>query len=422
LNSLLILFLALYVLAMAVRVFLFILNMRSLRRYGGTVPEEFQGIVDSGMLKKMSAYAIATGRLGILEHLASDLFLIALVIGGLLPWLNGEISAQGAGFVLSGIIFFFALYLILGLFELPFEIYSTFVVEKRFNFSTITVRTWILDLVKTLLLSGVILGIFLSVFFSLIALAPKTWWLLAWAFFVSFQLLVSWLYPVVIAPLFNKFEPIDDADLLGRINRLAESVGIHVKGIYKMDAGTRSKHSNAYFTGIGKSKRIVLFDTLLAGHTHDEILAVLAHELGHWRLGHVRKQLIISVALSFVLFYGAFLAVMHPALYTAFGFPGITIYAGLFLLSIFAKPAGYLLSPLGAMISRRFERQADDYAFSRMGSADALVSALKGLATQNLSNLHPDPVYAWFTFSHPPLIQRIRRLKSLEKNNPAPVS
>ncbi|HOI07227.1 MAG TPA: M48 family metallopeptidase [Deltaproteobacteria bacterium] len=413
-NGLVILFVALYALALAVRLGLYALNVRSLKRHGDTVPEEFTGIVDAGMLGKMRDYTLATGRLGIFERIATDLFLIAIVLSGLLPWLTGAIESLGTGFVLSGIVFFFSLSLLTGLLELPFDLYATFVVERRFNFSTISLRTWTIDLVKTLLVSGVVLGVFLAVFFGLISSAPRWWWLLAWGFFVSFQLLVSWLYPVVIAPLFNKFEPIDDAGLMARITSLAEGAGIHVKGIYTMDAGKRSRHSNAYFTGIGRSKRIVLFDTLLAGHTHDEILAVLAHELGHWKLGHVRKQIVLSVTISLVLFYGAYLAVTNEAFYTAFGFSGITVYAGLFLLTVFFKPVGYLLSPLGAMISRLFERQADDYAHARLGSSYALVSALKGLATQNLSNLHPDPVYAWFTYSHPPLVQRIRRLRRLD--------
>lgn len=412
-SGLQVLFLALYALAMAVRLALHALNVRSLRSSGATVPGEFRGIVDEETLGKMRDYTLATGRLGIVEHTASDLILVALVLGGFLPWLNEGVSSLGAGFVPSGVIFFFALSLLLGLFELPFELYGTFVVEKRFGFSTITLRTWVLDLVKTLLVSGVVLGAFLAVFFSLVAASPKGWWLLAWLFFVAFQLLVSWLYPVVIAPLFNRFEPLADPELLGGITSLAERTGIRVKGIFTMDAGTRSRHSNAYFTGIGKTKRIVLFDTLLDRHTHGEILAVLAHELGHWKLGHVRKQLALSATLSLALFYGTFLAVTHEALYTAFGFPEVSLYAGLFLLTVFARPAGFLLSPLGAMLSRRFERQADDYAYALTGSADALVSALKGLATQNLSNLHPDPVYAWFSYSHPPLVQRIRRLKGL---------
>ncbi|MRR36667.1 M48 family peptidase, partial [bacterium] len=318
-------------------------------------------------------------------------------------------------FIPSGILFFFACSLFLGMFDLPFDLYRTFVIEKRFSFSTITFPMWLSDLVKSVLISAVIMGIFLSVFFWLILIAPKTWWLMSWIFFVSFQMLMSWLYPVVIAPLFNKFEAIDDRDLLEKISDLAGRAGITVKGIFKMDAQKRSRHSNAYFTGIGKSKRIVLFDTLIQGHTREELLSVLAHEIGHWKKGHIRKQIIMSMTVSFVLLYGAYLAVTKSVLYTTFGFSGVTIYAGLFLLSVILKPAAYLVSPLGAMISRHFERQADTYAYEQIGSAEAMVSALKQLATQNLSNLHPDPVYAWFMYSHPPLVERIRYLNGLQR-------
>ncbi len=416
LNSLLVLFLSLYAVAVAVRMGLYLLNTRHLRKHGHEVPEEFQGIVDQEMLNKMRDYTIATARLGAVEQPAYDIFLIALLLSGLLPWLTGEISSYGMSFIVSGVVFFFLCYLILGVFEIPFDLFRTFRVEKRFSFSTITGRVWVTDLIKSILVSALLMGVFLSVFFGLITIAPRSWWFWAWIFFISFQLLVSWLYPVVIAPLFNKFEPIEEKSLMEGIRSLAERSGLTVKGIYKMDALKRSRHSNAYFTGIGKSKRIVLFDSLLQDHTRDEILSVLAHELGHWKMGHVRKQLILSVALSFVLFYGAYAAVTHEGLYTTFGFPAVSIYAGLFILTILLKPAAFLISPLGAMISRHFERQADDYAYAQIGSADAMVSALKVLATQNLSNLHPDPVYAWFTYSHPPLVERIRRLKKLGNN------
>lgn len=413
LNSLLILFLSLYAVAAAVRLGLYLLNTRHLQKHGHEVPEEFTGVVDQEKLNKMRDYTLATARLGAVEHLAYDILLVGLLLSGLLPWLTGAISSYGMSFTVSGVIFFFLCYLFLGLFEIPFDLFRTFKIEKRFSFSTISGRVWLTDLIKSLLVSALLMGVFLSVFFVLITAAPGSWWFWAWLFFISFQLLISWLYPVVIAPLFNKFEPIEETSLMEGIRSLAESSGLTVKGIYKMDALKRSRHSNAYFTGIGKSKRIVLFDTLLQDHTRDEILSVLAHELGHWKLGHVRKQLILSVVISFVLFYGAYAAVTHEGLYTTFGFPAATIYAGLFLLTILIKPAAFLISPLGAMISRHFERQADDYAYAQIGSGDAMVSALKVLATQNLSNLHPDPVYAWFTYSHPPLVERIRRLKNL---------
>lgn len=415
LNTILVLFLALYALAIAIRLGLYVLNVRNLEKFGDQVPPEFAGIVNQETLKKIRDYTIATSSLGITEHIAYDLFLVLIVLSGALPWLTGGISSLGMNFVVSGIIFFFTCYLVLGIFELPFDLYSTFEIEKRFSFSTITAGTWISDLVKSLLVSAVLMGVFLAVFLSLITLAPRTWWLWSWLFFISFQMLVSWLYPVLIAPLFNKFEPIEDKELLERIRSLAERAGIHVKGIFRMNALKRSRHSNAYFTGLGKSKRIVLFDTLLENHTPDEILSVLAHEIGHWKLGHIWKQLVISSSVSLVLFFGAYLVVNSTGFYTSFGFSTAVIYAGLFLLSIFAKPAAFVLSPIGAMISRRFERQADDYAYAQIGSPDALISSLKELATHNLSNLHPDPFYAWFTYSHPPVVERIRNLKNMEK-------
>jgi STE24 endopeptidase len=415
LNTILILFLALYALAIAVRLILYILNRRSLEKSGDKVPPEFAGVVTRETLRKMRDYTIATGTMGITEHIAYDLFLILVVLSGVLPWLTGAISSLGMNFVISGIVFFFLCYLALGIFEIPFDLYSTFVIEKRFSFSTITVGTWVSDLIKSLLVSAVLMGVFLAVFLSLITFAPGTWWIWSWLFFISFQLLVSWLYPVLIAPLFNKFEPIEDENLRERIRSLAQSAGIHVKGIYRMNALKRSRHSNAYFTGLGKSKRIVLFDTLLENHTPDEILSVLAHEMGHWKLGHVWKQLVVSSAVSLVLFYGAYLVVNSSLFYASFGFSVMALYAGLFVLSIFAKPAAFLLSPIGAMISRHFERQADDYAYAKIGSPDALISSLKELATHNLSNLHPDPFYAWFTYSHPPVVERIRRLENMER-------
>ncbi len=413
LDSTLTLFLSLYALAAAVCLGLYILNIRHVREHGHEVPDAFTGVVDQNTLTGMRDYTVATSRLGIIEQSAYDILLVLLVLIGVFPWITGAVSSLGMNFIVSGVTFFFLCSLLLGAFEVPFDLYRTFRIEKTFSFSTITARVWLTDLAKSIFVSALLMGVFLSVFFGLITLAPKSWWLWAWGFFVFFQLLVSWLYPVVIAPLFNKFEPIEDEDLMAGIRSLAESSGLSIKGIYKMDAMKRSRHSNAYFTGIGKSKRIVLFDTLLQDHSHDEILSVLAHELGHWKLGHVRKQLILSVIISFVLFYGAYLAVTHEGFYTTFGFQTPAIYAGLFLLTLFFKPAAFLLSPLGAMISRHFERQADDYAFHQVGTSDALVSALKKLATLNLSNLHPHPVYAWFAYSHPPLVERIRRLKSL---------
>ena len=410
-TLLLCLFLIAFVLNIAVRLILNRMNISHLRIFGDQMPKGFAGLIDQKTLSKMRDYTVATSRVGSIEHLADDILVLAIVLSGFLPWLNEQISALDLHFVISGILFFFACSLIMGVVEVPFDLYRNFVIEKRFSFNTLTFKLWITDLIKSLLLSAIVMGIFLAVFFGLIYHAPKSWWLWVWVFFIFFQLLIMWLYPVVIAPLFNKFEPIEDQELRDRISELAKKTGIDVKGLYKMDAGKRSKHSNAYFTGIGKAKRIVLFDTLVEDHTTDEISAVLAHELGHWKKGHIKKQLALSMVLSLGVLYLAYTFVSHDVLYTTFGFEGITIYAGLFLLTVIAKPFSFFLTPLSCMLSRHFERQADDYAFSLTGDAVSLVNALKQLAKLNLANLHPHPAYAWFYYSHPPLVERIERLE-----------
>jgi STE24 endopeptidase len=410
-TLLLSLFLFVFVLHIAVRLILNRINISHLRSFGDQVPESFTDMIDQKTLSSMRDYTVATSRVGSIEHLAGDILILAIVLSGFLPWLNDRILALDLHFVLSGIFFFFSCSLIMGAVEIPFDLYRNFVIEKRFSFNTLTLKLWITDLIKSLLISAVVMGIFLAVFFGLIYHAPRSWWVWVWVFFICFQLLIMWLYPVVIAPLFNKFEPIEDQELKDRISLLATKAGVDVKGLYKMDAGKRSKHSNAYFTGIGKVKRIVLFDTLVQAHTTDEISAVLAHELGHWKKGHIKKQLVLSIVLSLVVLYLAYLFVSHDVLYATFGFESITIYAGIFLLTIIAKPFSFFLNPLGCMLSRHFERQADDYAFSLTGDAVSLVNALKQLAKLNLANLHPHPAYAWFYYSHPPLVERIERLE-----------
>lgn len=410
-NALLIIFLGVFALSVLVRFLLRWLNIRHLRRFGGVVPEVFRDEIDAKTLASIRDYTVSLTRLGSIELITEDITVLILILSGILPWIAGAGLLNGLHPVLSGILFFFICSIMLEIVEIPFDLYRTFVIEKRFGFSTITLRLWIMDLVKSFLLSGVLMGALLAVFLKLIYSIPGLWWLLAWGSFVAFQLVLTWLYPVVIAPLFNKFEPIKDEELKARIHSLMDRAGFRFGGLYKMDASARSRHTNAYFTGIGKTKRIVLFDTLMGTHTPEEILAVLAHELGHLKKGHVKKQLIGSIILSLLGFYLTSLFLMWPLLYDTFGFTGIIPYAGLFLLALIAKPFGFFLMPIGAMISRRFERQADAYAYSVTGTTKPLTQALKRLARDNLANLHPHPLYAWFYYSHPPLAQRIEALE-----------
>jgi STE24 endopeptidase len=273
---------------------------------------------------------------------------------------------------------------------------------------------WVLDLFKSTAILVLLGGLLLWTLLTLVVHGGNVWWVWAWIFVGLFELLMLWLFPVVIAPLFNKFEPIEDRTLEDRIKTLMEKVGLLVKGVFRMDASKRSKHTNAYFTGIGRSKRIVLFDTLLASHTEEEVLAVLAHEIGHWKRKHVFKQILFLEIFSLAVFYGASKILNWPLLYQTFGFQELIPYVGLFLIGALIRPPGYFLQPLESAISRKFEREADDFALELMKAAGPMRNALKRLAVDNLANLTPHPLYAWFYYSHPPLAERIERLRTPE--------
>ncbi len=222
-----------------------------------------------------------------------------------------------------------------------------------------------------------------------------------------------WIYPVLIAPLFNKYEPVQNESLKNVIIELMTKVGLKAKGVYQVDETRRSKHTNAYFTGLGKTKRIVLFDTLLASHTADEILSILSHEIGHWKNKHIIKQLIFIETASLVFFY-AFYRLSHwQVLYQTFGFEQEIIYVGLLLLTAITSPFVFFLTPVISVVSRRFEKNADEFVYSLIGTTTYLSQAIKRLAKDNLANLYPHPFYAWFYYTHPSLAERIAYLKKI---------
>ena len=411
-NTLLIIFLTLFALSLLMRFGLQWLNRRHLREYGHVVPRVFKDEIDQSTLTRMRDYTVAMSNLGSMEMLVDGLAGLAIILSGFLPYLAGTHLLSSLHPVIAGIGFMFACSILLGVLDIPFDLYSTFVIERKFGFSTITFKLWLKDQIKSLLVSGLLLGTILAVFLWLLYTLPGLWWLPAWVCFVFFQLLLTWLYPKVIAPMFNRFEPIEDETLKRGIDELIEHAGFHLKGLFKMDASTRSRHSNAYFTGIGKFKRIVLFDTLINTHTKEEIRAVLAHELGHLKKGHIKKQLGASIVISLVTLYVVAKLLAWQGLYITFGFQSVIPYAGLFLLTIIGKPVAFFLTPIGSLVSRRYERQADAYARFLTGSTVPLAQALKRIAKDNLANLHPHPLYAWFYYSHPPLEGRIEALES----------
>lgn len=414
-TQFLLLFVLIFVAGSASKWLLNRINIGHIERHGDTVPDVFQGEIDAETLAGMSRYTVESSRFGAAETLFNDVLLLIVLLSGILPWAAGRLELWHLHPVLAGLVFFAVLAFIGTIVGVPFELYSTFAIEKKYGFNTMTYRLWLSDFIKNLIISGVLIVLLLTPVLALIYYAKDTWWLWGWMFFAVFQLLIMWLYPVLIAPLFNKYEPVKDNALKERITETAAEAGFKVKGVYQIDAGKRSKHSNAYFTGLGKSKRIVLFDTLLASHTHDEILAVLAHEIGHWRKGHIRKQLIAIECLSLAFFYAAYVLLDWNPLYKAFGFHKEYFYAGILLLGAVVQTIFFFFTPLGSALSRRFEREADDFALNLIGTGRPLADALKRLAKDNLANLFPHPLYAWFYYSHPPLISRIERLLRLQK-------
>jgi STE24 endopeptidase len=323
--------------------------------------------------------------------------------------MQGIVSAR----LLLGIMFLGGFALGMGFCSLPFNYYKTFIIEQRYGFNTSTLRTWFVDILKGLVLACLIGGTLLVSVLSLMEHGGRLWWLWAWLVFFGIQALLLFIYPSVIAPWFNKFVPLEDEALEDKVKGVMRRAGLTLDGIFKMDAGKRSRHTNAYFTGLGKSKRIVLFDTLLASHGHEEIAAIVAHEMGHWKKRHVMKSLLLLGLFSFVLFFLASRLVTWPVLYRTFGFDHVASYVGLLLVGVLWDAAGAFLTPIGNAISRRFEREADIYAAGVQQQTTNLTSALKRLAMDNLSNLYPHPLYASFYYSHPPLLQRIEYLESV---------
>jgi len=413
-NSLLIVFLAVFAFRFLFQLTLNRLNISHLRNRGNEVPAVLQGWVDGEKLSRISAYTADSNNFGIVVSLFDQALVLVILLSGFLPWLAETVSRWHPSFIVQGLVFFAILGLISNLFHIPFGLYSTFVIEDRYGFNTRDPRLWFTDWLKSMAISSILSGILLSILLALLFYLKNTWWLWAWVIIGVFELIMLWLYPVLIAPLFNKFEPIMDEALKDRIVSLMEKAGLRVRGVFQMDAGKRSKHTNAYFTGIGRTKRIVLFDTLLASHPEEEVISVLAHEAGHWKKRHTLKQLIVLEMLSLIGLYVVARVLNWPFMYQTFGFGESVAYVGLFLVGTLISPLSYFLRPLGSAISRKFERDADTIAVSLMGTARPMRDALTRLATENLANLVPHPLYAWFYYSHPPPVERISRLEDMQ--------
>ncbi len=403
--------LVLYLLVLAAGYALQLLNLRHLKRHGDRVPPGFEGAVDRQDLARISAYTVALNRVGLAESVVDSLLLLLFVFGGWLPLYDQWIASLSGSFVLSGILFAFGLQLAKGVVAIPFSLYRNFVVENRYGFNTMTIGLWLADLGRGLLVSSILLGLLLGAGFWVVQASPDLWWFWGWGCFAAFTLLVMYLSPYLIEPLFFKFEPIRQRSLEESIRDLMQRAGLQVSRVFQVDASRRSRHSNAYFTGIGRVKRIVLFDTLIEQMGASEILAILAHEVGHWKKRHIFKRLVRVECAALAGLYLAYGLIEWGGLPGLFGLAPVSFAAQFVLLSVAATIVLFPLTPLSSWSSRRHERQADDFACTLSGDPAALASALVKLCRENLANLHPHPLYAAFYYSHPPVVDRVQLLK-----------
>jgi STE24 endopeptidase len=410
-------FLALFALEFIVEFGLNELNLRYVRaRWAARkIPDFFQGKIASEEYEKSVRYTIAKGRFQRWAEIYGRMVALTVLFSGLLPWLDRLAQDLSSRFITvmyaQGIIFCFSVALIFSLANLPTNLYATFGLEARFGFNNTTPKLYFIDKLKGLLL-GVVIGVpFLFIILWLMDATGSYWWVWAFLFITGFQLLMVIIFPTFIAPLFNKFEPLKEGEFRDRILALAERVDFKTSGIYSMDGSKRSAHSNAYFTGLGKSKRIVLFDTLIEQMTADQGLAVLAHEMGHYKMKHIRRMLVIQTSLLFFALYILSLLLDYQPLFSAFGFGSPSNHAALVLFSLLSGPVTFYLAPLMNFLSRKHEYEADRFAAVTLRGGKSMEEALIVLSIKNLANLTPHPWYSAYHYSHPTPVERISAIR-----------
>lgn len=403
-------FVAVVVLTTLTKLWLARRHLRHIAIHRAAVPQDFSDRISLQDHQKAADYTSAKTRLGNLSTVFEMLVLLVFTLGGGIQWLTTLLQPWISDPLTQGVAIITAVMLLSSLLELPFSLYRTFVIEARFGFNKMTLGLYFRDAIKSLLL-GAALGLpLLFAVLWLMAGMGENWWLYVWIVWVIFNLMVMFIYPTFIAPLFNRFTPLEDGATKSRIENLLTRCGFTASGLFVMDGSKRSAHGNAYFTGFGKSKRIVFFDTLLARLSGDEIEAVLAHELGHFKRHHVMKRMVGTFALSL-----GFLWLLGQLMQTSWFYEGLGVSTpstalALLLFFMVLPVFSFLLYPLMSAYSRKHEFEADAYAAKQTAAGD-LISALVKLYQDNAATLTPDPLYSTFYDSHPPAVARIHHLK-----------
>ncbi len=394
-----------------------IANWLNLRRLGAPIPPGLEGIYKPEDYQKSQDYTRVGTRFGFVTGTFSLAVLLAFWFAGGFNWLDLMVRGLGlASPIVNGLIYIGILALGYALLTLPFSVYHTFVIENRFGFNRTTPRIFILDLLKGWLLGAVLGGALLASVLALLQYAGSWAWLYAWAAVTAYALVVQYVAPTWIMPLFNKFTPVQAGELRDAIMGYARSVDFPLKNVFLMDASRRSTRTNAFFTGFGRNKRIVLYDTLVKQQSTPEIVAVLAHEIGHHKMKHILRGTLMSILHTGLIFFLLSVFLRSPGLYEAFFVSQPSIYTGLVFFGLLYSPLEMVISIFTQWLSRRYETEADRFAARTAPGYVSLGDALKKLSADNLSNLTPHPFYVFLNYSHPPLRER---LKTIEGARPA---
>jgi STE24 endopeptidase len=385
------------------------LNIRNMRE---DLPAEVSDIYDEEKYKKSIAYARVNNKFGLLTSTFSFVLSFSLLLTGFFGWMDQWVSGMVSGEVLVPLLFFGILMLGSDVLQWPFQLYDTFVIEEKFSFNKTTPKTFILDKLKGYLLGAVIGGIILTILIKLMGWVGPSFWIFFWIVIALFTLFMNMFYTTLILPLFNKLSPLEEGELKQAIEAYSKSVSFPLDNIYVIDGSKRSAKSNAFFSGIGKKKKIVLYDTLIANHSTEELVAVLAHEVGHFKKKHIITGYVLSVLQTgFTLFIMSKI-IFSPVVSQALGGEQLAIHLNLLAFGILYSPISHIIGILMNLLSRKNEYEADAFAGTTYNST-FLQTALKKLSVDNLSNLFPHPAYVFFNYSHPPLLQRLDALKNL---------
>lgn len=386
------------------------LNLKSLTK---ELPDEFEGVYDEDTYAKSQEYTRTRTKFGFITGTFNLLLLLGFWFSGGFNWLDQWARSFEFGVIGTGLIFIGVLVIGMSIISLPFTLYSTFVIEERFGFNKTDARTFVTDRLKGLALSVLIGGPLLAGIIAFFEYGGAWAWLYAWLAVTAFSLIMQYVAPTWIMPIFNKFEPLEDGELRQAIESYADKVDFPLQGIYVMDGSKRSSKSNAFFTGFGNNKRIALYDTLIENHTTEELVAVLAHEIGHYKKKHIVKNMAISILHTGIMFVLLSIFLQVPALFEAFFMEEMSVYAGLLFFGLLYSPVETILGIFMQRMSRKHEYEADHFAASTIEEPEEMSNVLKKLSKDNLSNLTPHPFYVFLNYSHPPALKRIKEIQKV---------